>query len=465
MSRWSCILLAAVLAGCEAAAPLPEPGADDARQGATAARVEPAAVPPFSIARPDVVVLLTGSTHGRLEVCNCPGPMAGGLSRRSGLAISYRAAFGTVFLADTGNAFWVEPADPRNRYVLRGYRALGYDAVVLGSHEWAALPCGLAGHLRAVPISYLASNAAARDVRLPTAAAAVRDYGCVKLAAISYLGPETLQFLGAGVRAKLALGGVEAVAALADRLKADGCVVVLLAHVAESELASLGEIKSVDLIVRGYTTHSEETLLAAGNTPVVQVGGPEYVAAVALKVEKARVRKIDYRLEVVDARWPLDQRLMSMYQAYAHQAARGALDAERKLPLAHVPSERCGRCHRKEFEAWGKGPHRQAWATLVRAGRSENPDCLACHTSGFGEAGGFQTPRTTPGLASVNCQVCHRHNLDAHARDIGAGLRPAPAGNATCAMCHTPMTSPHFEFEDSRRRLGCVRARAGEHGK
>ena len=283
------LLLAA--GGCPQAG-APSQGDRAAPQPAKLTAPRCVSVPPFSISQPDVVLLLTGSNHGRLEECNCPGPMTGGLSRRGGLVVSYRAAFGNVFLADTGNAFWIRPADRRNAYVLRAYHTLAYDAVALGDQEWAALPVGLAESLRAAQLRCLSTSAAAEATELPIVPAVVRDFGNLRLAAISYLGPQTLQFLDPGVRRRLVLRDLKAVQQLAGQLKADGCIVVLLAHVSEDELAGLANIQSVDLIVRGYTTHSEETLLRAGKIPVIKVGGPEYVAAAALKVDKARIVRI-----------------------------------------------------------------------------------------------------------------------------------------------------------------------------
>ena len=105
-------------------------------------RQEPPPAPvspkPFNMGQPDVVLLVTGRTNGLLEVCNCTGPMPGGLSRRSGMIVSYRHAYPRTLAIDTGDLLWVEPEDLRNDYVLKGYAQIGYDAIVLGDQEWGA---------------------------------------------------------------------------------------------------------------------------------------------------------------------------------------------------------------------------------------------------------------------------------------------------------------------------------------
>jgi len=437
----------AALAGCE--------GLDGPRGGAHGApdRLEPAEVRPFDLPRVDAVLLLTGGTHGRLEVCNCPGPMAGALSRRSGMIFSYRRAFDPVVVLDSGDFFAIGGDDLRDPYLVKAYAAAGYDAVVLGANEWATLGGCLAPSLKAATFACLSTNASADRPRLPLTRELVRPAGRGRLAVISYLGPGALRFIPAAL-APLRLEGPEAVARRAGRLKSRGCVVVLLAHVGADELADLAEVKGVDLIVRGHTTRPSATVGRVGDIPVLKVGGREHVGAAALHIADGRIAGLDFRLELVDTHWPLDRRVLDIYQAYAHEAMRQALRSERREGLRYVPSATCGRCHQGEHRAWRAGPHRNVWGVLVRAGRTGDPECLMCHTSGFGTQHGFRTPQTTPKLTGVNCQDCHRFNLEAD-----HGRRAVPeVPEDTCTLCHTPANSPKFDFADYRAHVGCVRA-------
>jgi len=301
-------LLIAALAGCAAGPDLPAGGS-----ATTAPAV--GGVAAFKIRNPDVVLLITGANNGRLEVCDCPGPLDGGLSRRSGMVATYRAAFpGRVVLIDSGDIFWLRPNSVQNRHVLRGYRLIGYDAIVLGDQEWSALAGSLAEDLKAVPQNYLSTNATASGAKLPIVPTVTRRAGGAKVAIVSYLGPNTFRFVTADVSG-VTIGGVDAVAAVARQHKARGYVVVLVAHAEAGELPALRAIPA-DLIVRGNTSRSEAKLQSLGSVPMVKVGGADFVGAVAMKVRRGRVAALDYRLEAADDRWAEDARLRDLFDAY-----------------------------------------------------------------------------------------------------------------------------------------------------
>ena len=240
---WFILLLLAF--GCKT--PCPPPASQPASRPAHAEDkpLEPVAVRPFALGKPDLVLLITGATHGRMEVCNCSGPMPGGLSRRSGLFASYRKAHRAVAAIDTGEAFWLNPQDLRNRYMLPAYQLLDYHAVVLGDNAW-------------------------------------------------------------------------------------------------------------------------------------------------------RARQQD--------------------------------------------------------------KHSRAWKTLVDNDRTYDPSCVMCHTSGFGTADGFRSPRETPALANVNCMDCHRLDFQAGRH---RGRPDKTVKEDTCTICHTLVNSPAFEYDKYRPHVGCVWSRTG----
>ena len=314
MLRWICILLTAALGGCGKYSALTPPPPTSAPAS------QPSAIRPFKIAAPDAVLLVTGGTHGRLESCDCPDTLpGGGLSRRAGLIAAYRKAHPAAMLLDTGDVLSYEPQAAANRYVLVGYRMLGYDVVVLGDHEWSALGAGLAGLLRASPMTYLSTSATADSAELPVVREIVHQTPAGKLAILSHLGPDTLLFAPHKATEKLKLDAIEATLARAARLKAAGCAVILIAHVTEVELDELKISDAVDLVIQANVTHSQPRPRAMAGRPILKVGGTDHVGAVALKLREGRIAEMDFRLEVVTEDWPADERLLKLFQAYVRE--------------------------------------------------------------------------------------------------------------------------------------------------
>ena len=96
--------------------------------------------------------------------------------------------------------------------------------------------------------------------------------------------------------------------------------------------------------------------------------------------------------------------------------------------------------------------HSHAYKTLTDAARAGDPNCLMCHTSGFGTAKGFYTIASTPQLVNVNCQNCHRFNLAEHHQK--GFVVPKPTEDI-CTSCHTAVTDPKFSFAEKEPKIAC----------
>jgi hypothetical protein len=94
----------------------------------------------------------------------------------------------------------------------------------------------------------------------------------------------------------------------------------------------------------------------------------------------------------------------------------------------YVGTKKCKACH---SNAKMGGTHYKVWETLTMAKAMENlkpgvkadaktkagldpqkdyatdAKCLKCHTTGYGEPGGFESVEKTPNLANVGCESCH----------------------------------------------------------
>jgi hypothetical protein len=403
-------------------------------------------VKPFAMTEPDAVLLVTGGTNGKMELCNCSGPMPGGLARRSGLIRSYRAKYAGALAVDVGDSFWIEPGSVRNDYVMRGLAMVGYDVICLGDQEWATQPSRLGRILREAGVTPLSTTVRqTTDANVPLRREATFTRGEATVTFLSNLQREWLLFFPQERLDDLAFVPMKTLAARTKKLKDAGHCVVIVAHGDDDAADATAEACKPDLVLRGHTSRTAKKLRIHTGVPILKVGHPEMVSAVALDLTPSgRVKDLDFRVEIVTEDWPMDFRLIQLYQAFVHVALRRELDQARKLEMEYVSPESCAACHQGEYESWKETPHGRSYASVKRAARSADQDCLKCHTTGHGRKSGFASVKATPAMAAVTCQACHRVNLEAHKAN------PAdvpPAGGATCGLCHTPITSPGFSAE------------------
>jgi hypothetical protein len=82
----------------------------------------------------------------------------------------------------------------------------------------------------------------------------------------------------------------------------------------------------------------------------------------------------------------------------------------------------CKKCHKKQYESWIETPMANAYYSLEpgekveekkKAGLdpnkdyTEDPECLKCHTTGYGKPSGFMNMEETEELHGITCEECH----------------------------------------------------------
>jgi len=85
-------------------------------------------------------------------------------------------------------------------------------------------------------------------------------------------------------------------------------------------------------------------------------------------------------------------------------------------------TKNCRKCHIKEWKSWSDTKMAKAYESLKPGVAAEkkkeasldpdkdyttDADCLRCHTTGYGQPGGFVDLETTPELVGVGCEMCH----------------------------------------------------------
>ena len=150
---------------------------------------------------------------------------------------------------------------------------------------------------------------------------------------------------------------------------------------------------------------------------------------------------------------------------------------------AYIGSKNCKKCHIKQWKSWSETKMAQSFETLRPGQRAEqktaagldpdkdyttDPECVRCHTTGFGMEGGFVDEASTPDLMGVGCEVCHGaggtyvadeymsiKNKDYKRADIEAVGSIFPPTNDQCVGCHntdSPFVGDDYVFDFEQRK-------------
>ena len=416
------LLLGVVLAGCDAAKPKPaSPG--------------------------DLKIVVSGDTAGWITPCGCTSNQSGGLLRRgSFLAGLPETKNDRVLYLDAGGAVHgnSEYDVLKIKVVLDGERLMGIAAHNLGRAE-AALGVDTLRRMGRANNPLVSCNVRDADGKLVAEPLRTVDRSGRHIAITGVLWP---QFAPAGLRVDEPRQAVLDVAA-----KARGTydVLIVLAYMPQDDLEKLAAgLPEADAVIGGPT----------GQPIPPRSVGPTLVTSATNKGKFLAVLDLppkgppSGRIVELDQTFPDDPaQKENLGQFLAELERRDLSPAQTGLALPLPPgapadyrvagSESCAKCHSAEFSTWQHTAHSHAWQTLAPRHFEVDPECMQCHTTGYGLPGGFATRATTMHRVSVGCESCHgpsaAHVADPHRRT------PFRAGDQ-CTQCHDHENSPKFDF-------------------
>jgi len=126
----------------------------------------------------------------------------------------------------------------------------------------------------------------------------------------------------------------------------------------------------------------------------------------------------------------------------------------RSAPAAqklYVGTEACRSCHEDQyarFTRYAKKNHSfQSVKKLVKGlTEKEIQGCWQCHTTGYGQPGGFQSETQTPHLANTGCEVCHGPGSAHLSSQNPADIMAVPTMK-NCESCHNAERIEAFRFK------------------
>jgi len=153
-------------------------------------------------------------------------------------------------------------------------------------------------------------------------------------------------------------------------------------------------------------------------------------------------------------------------------------------PSSFIGTKGCKKCHIKQFKSWEKTKMANAYEILKPGERGEakkkagldakkdytkDPKCLPCHTTGFGQPGGFISMDQTPQLAGIGCEMCHgagseytkeqymhlKNKEYKRADVVNVGLISPVTGGRCTSLCHnekSPFFNKNEPFDFEKRK-------------
>ncbi|MBI5097618.1 MAG: hypothetical protein HZB30_00060 [Nitrospirae bacterium] len=356
-------------------------------------------------------ILYTGNLNGELEPCGCsPKTDFGGVARLSGYIAENRKALSPYLLIDAGN--FAGDDTPQGRLkaetLLQAFSAMKYDLTAFQKNEMKFADDFLSSLIERYKIPVVSNT---HHYKLSIS--------------------KTKYTLNMHISAD----------------PGDHEINQLNILLTDLPLSVSKEMQGWDVIINSSGEILEEPFSL--NNTIIVTGYPKgkKLGILTLHIDNnGRITGFKHRWQPLGTDIKEDKKVRQILNDYDSRVAGLLKETERPLKeTSYLGVAKCAECHQPFIDIWKKTGHAKAFLSLEKAGKSSDPECLKCHTVGFGEEGGFYSIATTPGLANVQCEVCHGTGRD-HLMNFYKPLEHVT--EAVCLRCHTKDKSPDFSYKD-----------------
>lgn len=419
-----------------------------------------------------IVMFVSGDSRGYLEPCGCRRDQAGGLPGRATVIADKKVAHKLVF--DVGNMSpGVRPYELlKLRYLLEGMAKIGYDAVNLGRAEAEMDRQTLQDALKGSALPYVSANVIDKESKKPLVEPfRIIRRGALRIGVTGVTHAEARD-VGPGLEVR---PPVEALTEIIPTLKKSCDYLVVLAFVDEDGLREIAsKFHEVDCVLGGDVPQSSNGVQEINRAIVFSVmdrgkvigeidlkrAGDTYKPESAQGIKILRDKLTPHKdMVALIARYKDELRTRRYELASAEGMER--LVNQESTADEFVGDKTCASCHAEAHKIAGAAKHEHAFQTLVSKQSEYDPECLKCHTVGYGLNSGFVDATRTPQLSNVQCENCHgrgkehvKSMLAVLKQDTLTGARTAaakpstlkPVTQATCIACHDKENSENFKY-------------------
>lgn len=354
-------------------------------------------------------VLYTGGVASELEPCGCsPKTDFGGVARRTSYLAEHRKMLSPYILIDAGN--FLDKNTPQGRLkaeaMLKAFSIMKYDAVAFLKME------------KEFPYSFFSGLLKKYNIPVISAMPQYRQSISIKHNTFHVnvsVNPKNYQ---------------------------KGKLNILLT---DQPIPEIKHVKGWNIIILSSGEILEEPLKVNGTIIVSGYPKGERLGILTLQIDGGgEVLEFKHGWQNLGKDIKEDINVRKALKEYDAKVARLLKDDSKpSAEISNLGVSKCGECHQPFVESWKKTKHAGAFTSIERAGKSADPECIKCHTAGFGEKGGFYSAKTTPMLTNVQCEACHGPGRE-HLLDFSKPMQPV--AEYVCLKCHTKSTSPDFNY-------------------
>jgi len=440
-------------------------------------------VPHFAQAGDDGVslrIIFTSDTRGMLRRCGCSEGQMGGLSARTTFIKEHRLNGRTIVL-DAGDSFFGEPvSDPakapfyrlKMQTMVKCMEAAGTDASTVGEYDLAGGLDMLEDVTDGADFPFLSANVKRDTIicwnRTPFEGSTILDAGGLRVGVIGVADsvfpyrdyPQSMSDVEV-------LDTIKSARCEISRIRDKSDIIVVLAHlnfITPEELEDGltvgdddGPGRGADVIIKGHSQrYLTEPELYGGSIIVVGYYRAKYIGVLDLSLDAdKKLAGHDLSVYPLGEDIPLDPEVENVLDGYRAQLKERAFDFAKPDPSGagrYVGTEACAGCHEVSYGEWLETRHSGAYDELTKTNDEYDPECLVCHTTGYGYESGYRADAPVETLKNVGCEMCHGRGEGHVVRmkggmtdlpDIGKG----PIKEETCRRCHDEENSTEFEFE------------------
>ncbi|MEB2309432.1 MAG: multiheme c-type cytochrome [Candidatus Brocadiaceae bacterium] len=411
----------------------------------------------------EISIIFSGEELGNLQPCGCYEGQLGGISRRYSFIDFFRKQKNQVFSVSLGDLpkGCGRQDEMKMEILCRAMGFMGYILHNLGEKDIEISPQILGFLSQSQGIDFLSTNVSI-DAPFPVRINQFVVKECFDLdfpVKIAFLGILSKTFLDPNVSENITISEpVKALKPFVKKLRNKVNLIVLLSHAPLEESKKIAKyFPEIGLIITGHNIDEpSEAITYIQNTPVVSPGiGGKFIGIAKYVVNNKTLERKSVDVVPLDHSYRESQEMVLLIQDYQHMLKEEDLlsktpQAPLRKGLSYAGGLACNVCHKIIYDHWCKTAHGASYNTLLGTGNQYDPECIKCHTTGYGYISGFFNDAKNQGLVNVGCESCHGAG-NKHIENVNDVY--GSVNEATCLVCHDNEHSPKFQFDEYWKRI------------